>query len=175
MLTTFSLTVLVDLITAVTVGTVMASLLFVKRMSDSQAKSMKIVDASGDWSELTNEEAQILERTGRRIVMFHIEGPMSFGSAKDIAHLLTADREQDVLIIDFSDVPFIDSTASFAIEEAILKAQAENDYVILCGMSASIEKVLRQIGVIRLLSSSQITATRLEALRLSEHLLQKSK
>jgi SulP family sulfate permease len=175
MLTTFSLTVLVDLITAVTVGTVMASLLFVKRMSDSQAKSMKIVDASGDWSELTNEEAQILERTGRRIVMFHIEGPMSFGSAKDIAHLLTADRQQDVLIIDFSDVPFIDSTASFAIEEAILKAQAENDYVILCGMSASIEKVLRQIGVIRLLSSSQITATRLEALRLSEHLLQKSK
>ncbi len=123
MLTTFSLTVLVDLITAVTVGTVMASLLFVKRMSDSQAASMKIVGGSGDWTELTDEEVEILESSGGRIVLFHIEGPMSFGSAKGIVRLLATDREKDVLIIDFTDVPFIDSTASFALEEVILKGK----------------------------------------------------
>jgi sulfate permease, SulP family len=173
MLTTFLLTVLVDLITAVAVGTVMASLLFVKRMSDSQADSMKIVGSSDDWHELTEEEAEILEIAAGHIVLFHIEGPMSFGSAKGIVQLLTADREQDVLIIDFSDVPFIDSTASMAIEEVILKAQSDNDYVVLCGMCPSVEKVLRQIGVAKLLPDNQITQTRLQALKISEQMLKK--
>jgi sulfate permease, SulP family len=171
MLTTFSLTVLVDLITAVTVGTVMASLLFVKRMSDSQAASMKIVGGSGDWTELTDEEVEILESSGGRIVLFHIEGPMSFGSAKGIVRLLATDREKDVLIIDFTDVPFIDSTASFALEEVILKAKSDNDHVVLCSLSPTVEKVLRQIGVSKLLPETHITQSRLEALKLSEQIL----
>jgi len=173
MLTTFLLTVLVDLITAVAVGTVMASLLFVKRMSDSQADNMKIVGNSDDWNELTEIEAEILERADGHIVLFHIEGPMSFGSAKGIVQRLTADREQDVLIIDFSDVPFIDSTASMAIEEVIIKAQSDNDYVVMCGMCTSVEKVLRQIGVAKLLPDNQITQTRLQALKISEQMLKK--
>ncbi len=98
---------------------------------------------------------------------------MSFGSAKGIVKRLTADREQDVLIIDFSDVPFIDSTASMAIEEVILKAQSDNDYVVLCGICPSVEKVLRQIGVAKLLPDNQITQTRLQSLQLSEQLLNK--
>ncbi len=174
MLTTFSLTVLVDLITAVTVGTVMASLLFVKRMSDSQASSMKIVGGYGDWKELTNEEVEILESSAGRIVLFHIEGPMSFGSAKGVVRLLTTDREKDVLIIDFTDVPFIDSTASFALEEVILKAKSDNDHVVLCGLSSTVEKVLRQIGVSKLLPETHITQTRLHALKLSEQILIKT-
>ena len=173
MLTTFLLTVLVDLITAVAVGTVMASLLFVKRMSDSQAGSMKIVGNPDDWNELTEIEAEILERADGHIVLFHIEGPMSFGSAKGIVQRLNADREQDVLIIDFSDVPFIDSTASMAIEEVILKAQSDNDYVVLCGMCPSVENILRQIGVTKLLPDNQITQTRLQALKISELMLDK--
>jgi SulP family sulfate permease len=173
MLTTLLLTVLVDLITAVAVGTVMASLLFVKRMSDSQAGSMKIVGNPDDWHELTEEEVKIFESADGHIVLFHIEGPMSFGSAKGIVQRLTADREQDVLIIDFSDVPFIDSTASLAIEEVILKAQSDNDHVVLCGMCSSVEKVLQQIGVAKLLPDAQITQTRLQALKISEQILEK--
>lgn len=171
MLTTFVLTVLVDLITAVAVGTVMASLLFVKRMADAQAASMKLIGGSGDWHELTEEEAGILERAAGHIVLFHIEGPMSFGSTKNIVQLLTADREQDALIIDFSDVPFIDSSASLAIEEAILKAQNDNDYVILCGMRETVEKVLRKMGVTKLIPENHITQTRLQAFQLSEQIL----
>lgn len=171
MLTTFVLTVLVDLITAVAMGTIMASLLFVKRMADAQAASMKLIGGSGDWHELTKEEADILERADGRILLFHIEGPMSFGSTKNIVKLLTADREQGALIIDFSDVPFIDSTASLAIEEAILKANSDNDYVILCGMRESVEKILRQIGATKLIPENQITQTRLQAFQLSEQIL----
>jgi sulfate permease, SulP family len=173
MLTTLILTVLVDLITAVAAGTIMASLLFVKRMADTQAASMKLIGEAGEWHELTEEEAGILERADGHILLFHIEGPISFGSAKDVVQLLTTDREQDALIIDFSDVPFIDSTASLAIEEVILKAQSDNDYVILCGMRDSVQKILRQIGVTKLIPENQVTQTRLQAFQLSEQILKK--
>lgn len=173
MLATFLLTVFVDLITAVAVGTVMASLIFVKRMSDSQVENMKVVDVSADWNDLRDEETEILERAGGHIVLFHIEGPMSFGSAKEIVQLLTADREQDVLIIDFSDVPFIDSTAAFSIEEVILNAKNENDHIVLSGMCLSVEKVLRQMSISTLIPKIQITENRLQALKLAEQLLDK--
>ncbi len=173
MLTTLVLTVLVDLVTAVAVGTIMASMLFVKRMANTQAASMKIVGGVGDWHELTEEEASIFDRANGHIIMFHIEGPMSFGSTKDIVQLLTADREQDVLILDFTDVTFIDSSASLAVEEVITQAQADKDTVVICGMCEMVEKVMRNIGVNNLLSENQITKTRLQALQLSEQILKK--
>ena len=173
MLTTLLLTVFVDLITAVAIGTIMASLIFVKRMSDSQVENMRILGGSNDSHDLPEEEARILENAGGHIVLFHIEGPMSFGSAKEVVQLLTTDREQDVLIIDFSNVPFIDSTASLAIEEVILKVQGDNDSVVLCGMCSAVDKVLSQIGVAKLLPKTHITQTRLQALKISEQILEK--
>ncbi len=173
MLTTLTLTVLVDLVTAVAVGTIMASMLFVKRMANTQVASMKIVGGAGDWHELTEEEARLFDQANGHVVLFHIEGPMSFGSTKDIVQLLTADREQDVLILDFTDVTFIDSSASLAIEEAVTQAQDDNDSVVLCGMNESVEKVIRSIGVNNLLPENHITKSRLQALQLSEEILKK--
>ncbi|MEO1925833.1 MAG: SulP family inorganic anion transporter [Gammaproteobacteria bacterium] len=173
MLTTLALTVFVDLVTAVAVGTIMASMLFVKRMANTQAASMKIVSGASDWQELTEEEAGLFERAKGHVVLFHVEGPMSFASCKDIVQLLTADRDQDVLILDFTNVTFIDSSASIAVEEAISQAQADDDHVILCGMCESVEKVIRDIGVNKLLPYNYIKKTRLQALQLAEEILKK--
>jgi SulP family sulfate permease len=173
MLTTLALTVFVDLVTAVAVGTIMASMLFVKRMANTQAASMKIVSGASDWQELTEEEAGLFESAKGHVVLFHVEGPMSFASCKDIVQLLTADRDQDVLILDFTNVTFIDSSASIAVEEAISQAQADDDHVILCGMCESVEKVIRDIGVNKLLPYNYIKKTRLQALQLAEEILKK--
>jgi sulfate permease, SulP family len=173
MLTTLALTVFVDLVTAVAVGTIMASMLFVKRMANTQAASMKIVGGASDWQELTEEEVGLFESTNGHVVLFHVEGPMSFASCKDIVQLLTADRDQDVLILDFTDVTFIDSSASIAVEEVVTQAQSDDDTVILCGMSESVEKVLGNIGVKKLIPENQITKTRLQALQLSDQILKK--
>jgi sulfate permease, SulP family len=174
MLTTLALTVVVDLITAVAVGMVMASLLFVKRMADAQMQTMKLVFDPTHVDDLNPEEAEILERAKGRIVMFHLEGPMSFGSSKDIARMLTSFKEQDVLIIDLSDVPFIDSSASIALEEVIQDACADNDFVILCGVRQKVNEVLTKIGVIQLVPADCNVKTRLEALRKADLLLGKT-
>lgn len=173
MLTTLTLTVFVDLVTAVAAGTIMASMLFVKRMANMQVASMKIVGGASDWQDLTEEEAGLFESAEGHVVLFHIEGPMSFASCKDIVQLLTADRDQDVLILDFTDVTFIDSSASIAIEEVVTQAQADNDTVVISGMSESVEKVLSNIGVNKMIPEDHITKTRLQALQLAEEILKK--
>lgn len=172
MLTTLALTVAIDLVTAVAVGMVMASVLFVKRMADNQMQSMKLVVDPAHAQDLSPEEAGILERAGGRIVLFHLEGPMSFGSAKDVTRMLASSTQQEVLIVDLSDVPFIDSSASIALEEAIQGAHADGDRVVLCGLRPKVREVLDKIGVTGLVPADCVAAGRLDALRRAEGLLE---
>lgn len=171
MLTTLALTVAIDLVTAVAAGMVMASVLFVKRMADTQMQSMKLVFDPAHAQDLSPAESGILERADGRIVLFHLEGPMSFGSAKDVTRVLASSTNQEVLVIDLSDVPFIDSSASIALEEAIQGAHADGDHVVLCGLRPKVREVLGKIGVTALIPSGGITETRLDALRRAEALL----
>jgi SulP family sulfate permease len=175
MLVTLVLTVVVDLITAVAVGMVMASLLFVKRMAVTQKQHMRLASQPDQLENLDAEESAILERAKGRIVLFHVEGPMSFGSAKDIARVLRSSRKQDVLIVNLAEVTFIDSSASITLEEVILDVQKQGDSVILCGLRENVRDVLSRFGILGLVRPDCIVDTRLEALRKAAALLDKSK
>ncbi|MBI2970750.1 MAG: SulP family inorganic anion transporter [Gammaproteobacteria bacterium] len=171
MLTTLALTIVVDLTTAVAVGMVMASVLFVKRMADAQMQSMKLVFDPSHVPDLTAEEADILERARGRIVLFHLEGPMSFGSAKGISRVLHSSKDKDVLIIDLSDVPFIDSSASITLEDVIEDAKGQGDVVILCGLRKNVLEVLTKIGVTRLIPPEMMVMNRSIALKKADDVL----
>jgi len=166
-----ALTVLVDLVTAVAVGVVMASLLFVKRMADAQMSSMKLVRSAFEMGELGTQETAILERAQGRILLFHIDGPISFGSARDIVRALTSSGLPDALVIDLSDVPFVDSSASFALEEVIRRAHEAGDFLLLGGPGPRVRATLARLGVLDLLPGDRVADTRLEALSRAESLL----
>lgn len=168
MLVTFAMTVFVDLITAVAAGIVMASLLFVSRTAESQVRSIKIASASEDAEHLGSEEAAILDRAAGRIVLFHIEGPLSFGSARDVTRMMTESPKRDALVIDLSSVPFMDVSASMALEEAIEALRDRGDTVILMGMRDAVRDTLDKTGVLALLKTSQKVQSRLDALRAAE-------
>lgn len=165
MLTTLTITVFVDLMTAVAVGVVMAAVLFVARMAEAQMHSAKFAFGQEHDLDLTEEESAILEQAQGKIVLFHVEGPLSFGSARDIARLLQSSIEKEVLAIDLSDVPFIDSSASAALEEVIERLRDIGDTVILFGARPKVLQTLRKTGVAALLNDTQIAASRLDALR----------
>jgi SulP family sulfate permease len=171
MLVTLVLTVVVDLITAVAVGIVMASLLFVKRMADVQTQSARLLADPDEATHLSTEEADILRDGKGRIVLFHMEGPLSFGSARDIARILVSSREKEVLVIDLSDVPFIDSSASISLEEAMHALQRDNDIVLLCGLQPAVRETLDKIGMIESLPADRILDSRLDALQAAKQYL----
>ena len=158
------LTVFVDLITAVGVGVVLASLLFVKRMSDLQIAGMKTITGAIDETPLSAQEEALLEAGGGRILLFHLSGPISFGAAKGLARRLGAADEYGVLVLDLSDVPMIDSSASFAIEDAVRQAQSRHKPVFLISAGEGVNKPLRGIGVLELIGEDNCHANRIDAL-----------
>lgn len=174
MLSTLLLTVFVDLITAVAVGFVMASVLFVARTADAQVSNAKIAFGADQIDDLNDEEKAILEDARGRIVLFHVEGPLSFGSARDIARMLQTNIEKDVLAIDLHDVPFIDSSASFALDEVIRQLNEDGDTVLLFGAREKVLAILRQTEVIDRLGPGAIFPGRIEALRHAKTIIDSS-
>ena len=159
------LTVFVDLITAVGVGTVLASLLFVKRMSDLQLANIKVITEPAEGVGLSDEEQAVLGAARGRIVLYHLSGPFSFGAAKGMARRLVAADAYDALVLDLSDVPFLDSSASLALEEVIRQTQSRSKLIFLVGIRPDVRAVLQRLGVIQLLPADSLDLTRAEALR----------
>lgn len=168
MLSTLLMTVFVDLITAVAVGFVMAAVLFVSRMADAQVSSAKFAFGADQIDDLTLEEEEILRNNDGRIILFHVEGPLSFGSARDIARLMQSDIDKDVLAIDLRDVPFIDSSACAALDGVIHRLSELGDAVLLFGARDNVISTLRRTGVIRRLGEINLFDCRIDALRRAE-------
>jgi len=171
MLVVLLLTVFVDLITAVAVGIVLASLLFVKRMSDLQLANIKVITHDKDEPSLSVEEKELLNAAGGRIVLYHLTGPFSFGAAKGMARRLSAANEFDVLVFDLTEVPFLDSSASLALDDAIRQVQDRQKHIYLVGARTEVERTLKRLGVTKLLPAGHTHLRRVDALRQAVNLL----
>ena len=171
MFTVLLITVFVDLITAVAVGVVSASLILVNRMSDLQSKSIKIITQPDDETPLSNEESEILQQANGRILLYHLSGPLSFGAAKDMVKRLATFDEYDVLILDFTAVPLVDYTTSKSIHDMIGDASATNKDVFLVGMTGQVATLLDRLGVLRSVKQEQQVTSRLEALQSAAKLI----
>jgi SulP family sulfate permease len=159
------LTVFVDLITAVSVGIVLASLLFVKRMSDLQIDNIEKITAASPMPSLSAEEAEALTQGNGRTVLYRLNGPFSFGVARDMARRLGAADEYDALVLDLSEVPLVDSSAGLALMEVVRQALALDKAVFVVGMRPRVKAVLDRLGATRVLAAQNIAMTRLDALR----------
>lgn len=165
MLVVLLLTVLVDLITAVAVGIVLASLLFVKRMSELQLANIKAITGANEDHDLTEAEYAALEDGRGRVILYHLSGPFSFGAAKGMARRLGASDEYEALVLDLRDVPFLDSSASLGLEDAIKQAQGRNKHVFLVGVRPEVATTLKRLGVLALLPKTHHHVSRLDALK----------
>lgn len=164
MLVVLLLTVFVDLITAVGAGVVLASLLFVKRMSDLQLGNIHTIVSPEDSATLDADETKIMAAADGRIAIYHLSGPFSFGAASGMARRMADADAYDALIVDLSDVPFLDSSASLAVEAVIKQVQSRDKQVFVAGVGAETGQVLDKLGALSLLSPDHRHDTRREAL-----------
>ncbi len=164
MFTVFFVTVFVDLITAVGVGMVMASFLFLKRMADLQLENIQAFTEPPPEAPLSRQEAAILEQAGGRILLYHMEGPLSFGAAKGMVRQLAAFDQYDVLVMDLTDVVAVDFTSSRAIEDMINDARSRQRKVFLVGLRPRVHEFLRAQGVLDRLPEDGLAGSRQEGL-----------
>ena len=148
LLSTFLLTVFVDLTTAIQIGVVLSSLLFMKRMADIGIKTPCQVDSDllEDYSDLPDG-----------ISIYEISGPLFFASAKQYSGVIKEiGLKSKILIIRMRHVPFVDSTALHNFEEMIKTLQNSNVKILLSGVNDSVLQDLKKHELISLIKEENV-------------------
>lgn len=124
LLTTFALTVLVDLTVAISVGMVLASFLFIRRMASVTSVTMVTDDL---------EDAMLdVRRVPRGVEVYEITGPLFFGAAAAFRDTLGSVAENPrLLIVRMRHVSAVDSTGLRALSELVHRCRAQGTEVYL--------------------------------------------
>ncbi|MGH7497293.1 MAG: SulP family inorganic anion transporter [Gemmatimonadales bacterium] len=136
LLTTFLLTVLVDLTIAVEVGMVLAAFLFMRRMSEVTNVTAITREFRDDTD---NGESDGLRRDElpAGVEVYEVNGPFFFGAAERFKETITELRgAPKVLIIVMRHVPAIDSTGLAALRDVVGRFRRSGSRVILAGVHA---------------------------------------
>lgn len=149
LLTTFTLTVLVDLTVAIQIGVVLSAFLFMKRMTDT-----------GQAAILKENESEMIENYGhvpKGIEIYEISGPFFFGAAKHYGEVLKGHASSTkVLIIRMRHVPFIDATGVHNFREAIKVLHSKNKRIILSGVQPNVRKELEKSEIAQRIGEENI-------------------
>ena len=164
MLAVLVLTVFVDVITAVGVGVVLASLVFVKRMADLQVESIRTIVDDEHHDLLEADEAAAFRRCQGRATILHLSGAMSFGAANEMMRRIVAVRPVDVLIIDLAAVPDIDGSAALTLEEILQRAREAGQETLIVGMQFRVARLLGRLGALDGVREATRFSLRLEAI-----------
>jgi sulfate permease, SulP family len=138
LLTTFLLTVLVDLTVAVEVGLVLAAFLFMRRM----AEVTNVSAITREFDENSDDDERDPNSLRRRSVpagveVYEINGPFFFGAAEKFKETMTQLRGRPaVLILRLRNVPAMDSTGLHALRDVVTRFRRQGTRVILSDVHA---------------------------------------
>ena len=142
LLVTLVLTIFVDLNTAISVGFVMASIIFMHRMSHQIA--------------IENEDKLSKEKFGgtninetlaeKGVVALRVSGPLFFGGVDEVSSFLSQFKTPPrVLILRMGHVPLIDASGANLIVEFIKKLKKQNTKVIICNIKKQPRRILHHV------------------------------
>lgn len=136
LLTCFLLTVIFDMVTAVTTGMMLASLLFIRRMAE--VASVKLV---------STETLDYPHGLRDGVLIYEIAGPLFFGAVeKAMSNLHVITGSVHTVILDFRKIPAMDVTGLINLDSALRKLQKKGVTVVLAGVSGQPYTALRKAG-----------------------------
>lgn len=143
LLITFLLTVFADLVIAVNIGVLLASLLFMKRMSET------VVIEQQSHEGLQQEPGQAGMQLPPNTVVFGIEGPFFFGAAQ---HLESAIGQMhghaEILVLRLGRVPFIDATGMQSLWDLLDECKRKKTRLVLCEARPNVLNKLHLAGLV---------------------------
>ncbi len=119
----YLLTVVFDMVIAVSVGVVLAALLFMRRMAE--LTKVRVID-----EEYSETERDLPDG----VVIYEIAGPLFFGAAQNaMGQLDTVDGAVRVVVLALGRVPTIDATGIVALDGAIDRLRKNKKLVVIAG------------------------------------------
>ena len=159
LLVTFVLTVFVDLVVAVNIGVILATLHFLRRM----ASSVEVQEQTAQ---------QLHEEFGHRgltfppgVLVYRVEGPFFFGAVENFERALASTHtDPEVVILRLRWVPFMDITGLQTLEEVVRDLHRRKVRVMLTGANERVTGKLEKAGLLELLGRENFCRDLPEAL-----------
>ncbi len=140
---TLFVTIFDNLLDAVAIGSMLSSLVFMKKMSDVTLATNK----TGKLADILTDEG-LPEKLVQNVYIQHLEGPLFFGFADDFKRMTESIEGVEIVVMHLDHVPFMDETGMLVLEESILTLENKGIDVLLTGLQERVEDKLRKVGVI---------------------------
>lgn len=164
---TFLLTVFFDLVVAIEVGVVLASMLFMKRMAETaDIKAWKYTDAP----DITPGEAEKLRDIPHSIRVFEICGPLFFAAADEILRI-QSEKSTKVIVIRMRSVPAIDASAMRSLRQLAARAKKKKITLVFSHVNEQPMSVMKKDGFIEHIGEENFQPNIVEALDYAEALV----
>ena len=146
MLIVLGMTVFVDLIQAVAAGLILSSILFMKQMSDQLSSEVKILPIKENCRQWWKEN--IPDSIAEKIYVKHFPGPIFFGFAPALQAMADSLPDVRVVVFRMMNVPYIDQTGLYALEEVVLSLEKRNIAVVITGLKNQPYRMLQRINLV---------------------------
>jgi SulP family sulfate permease len=153
LLATFLLTVFRDLTEGIVVGFALGAILFINRMAEMtgvEAATPLVADDVSDYRDGDRVPYDSRLAVDPDVLVYRITGAFFFGAASTVGAVLDSIADtRKAFVVDFSAVPFLDSTAANAMSRVAAKAARQGIRLYITGASPTVRRALLTHGVTR--------------------------
>ncbi|MEM5539013.1 SulP family inorganic anion transporter [Olleya sp. AS48] len=135
-----------DLIYAVGIGLVIASLLFMKKIGDLTAQRSDVKPLKEEaWSDESNFPIALKEE----VFIKHIKGPLFFGSTSDFQQLAKQiPSTAKTVVIRLGRMQYMDQSGLYAMEDVLVDLKKQNINVLFVNLLKQPRYMMERIGII---------------------------
>jgi SulP family sulfate permease len=148
MLTVLVLTVFVDLLQAVAVGMVLASVWFMKQMSQIAEENAEGKIHRDGIDEVLPDEKNISDEVREKLYIQHFDGPIFFGFTFGFKEVIRKVPHVEKVIFRMENVPHIDQSGLYAIEDAVISLREKDVEVYICCIKQQPRDMLTKVKII---------------------------
>ena len=147
MLIVLVLSSLWNLVYAVGIGLIIASLMFMKKIGDLTAErsDVKSLLKEKAW----DDEVDFPERLKEEVFIKHIKGPLFFGSTSDFQQLAAQiPKTASTVVIRLGRMQYMDQSGLYAMEDVLVDLRKDNINVLFVGLLRQPQYMMERIDII---------------------------
>ncbi|MBI3313569.1 MAG: sulfate permease [Candidatus Omnitrophica bacterium] len=174
LLTTFSVTVAVDLNVAIQLGVVLSAFLFMKRMAN--VTNVKLFTKEIEEEESAEERPINKFIVPKGVEVYEVDGPLFFGAASQLDEVdRTIHEKPKVRILRLRDVPIIDSTGLHALKSFYRRCKGNHIPLIITGLHMQPLNEMVKSNLYDMIGEENVFLNMKDALHRAGELIQKGK
>ncbi len=150
MLIILGLTIFVDIFQSVTIGVVMTTILFMKKMSDMADDKLIVTAYSGCFirEKAWEDEIDLTQEIQKKVFIKHFDGLIFSGLASELLMMTQSLPEVEIVIMRMNKLTYIDQAGIYALKDAITILQDNNILLLVTGLQIQPADMLKQMRMI---------------------------